>query len=92
MPRTITPRSTKPKARKQIAHACRVCACTNKTPCHPRCAWSERDLCSTCLCAIVELADMIEPVLRGVIPERNREVAGKMIAMLGEAINRSLHG
>ena len=28
---------------------CRVCGCTDRTPCNPSCNWVEEGLCSTCL-------------------------------------------
>ena len=28
---------------------CRVCGCTDRTPCNPPCNWVEEGLCSTCL-------------------------------------------
>ena len=27
---------------------CRVCSCTERSPCNPPCGWVESDLCSSC--------------------------------------------
>jgi len=53
-----------------IERTCRICGCTQCTPCPGGCAWVEEDLCSACLTDARREAAVAERLVRhGMPPE-----------------------
>ncbi len=57
---------------------CRVCNCTEERACDPPCAWADRDLCTLCNDAVLELVKWLRGAYRTNKAALLREVARRM--------------